>query len=506
MSVVTGRNHEGHIWKERRSLTILLKECATAIPDAALYGDSNLDISGLEYNSQLIKPGYLFVAIRGFKHDGNQYIPDALARGAVAVVTESRQDIPTPQIIVRDARSALADLAAGFYHYQSNDIKLCCVTGTNGKTTTCFLTRNILSARNKSTGLITSLVYDTGTDKIPADRTTPESLDIYRLLHLMKRNYCVNAVIEVSSHALVLHRVKNLNVQVAVYTSFSRDHLDFHRDMEDYLDAKAKLLDMVADPAKWAIINYDSPEFRGLLKRVQCGHMTYSLDDHAADIHLENYRLDPNGSTFDLCTPMGQRNIRFKLPGRYNLYNALAASGAALASGIDIDTVVTGLENSTVIPGRLERVESSAPFTVFIDFAHTPDGLKRTIEAVREFTRGRILTLFGCGGDRDRGKRPLMGEMVTSLSDFALLTSDNPRTEEPLKIIEDVKAGLKPGIPVEIIPDRCQAIAAILKMAREHDVVILAGKGAEEYQEIQGVKHPFRDILVAQEELHKLGY
>jgi UDP-N-acetylmuramoyl-L-alanyl-D-glutamate--2,6-diaminopimelate ligase len=500
------RNHESHVRKERRSLTILLKECAAAIPDAVLYGDTTFDISGLEYNSRLIKPGYLFVAIKGFKQDGNQYIADALAHGAVAVVTETRQDNPVPQIIVRDARAALADLAAGFYHYQPGDIKLCCVTGTNGKTTTCFLTRNIMAARNKSTGLITSLVYDTGSEKIPADRTTPESLDIYRLLHLMKKNFCVNAVIEVSSHALVLHRVKNLNVQVAVYTSFSRDHLDFHRDMEDYLEAKAKLLDMVADPSKWAVINYDCPEFRGLLKRVQCGYMTYSLDDRAADIHLENYHLDPSGSTFDLCTPMGKRSVKFKLPGRYNLYNALAAAGAALASGIDIDTVVTGLEKSTVIPGRLERVESSAPFTVFVDFAHTPDGLKRTIEAVREFTRGRILTLFGCGGDRDRGKRPLMGEMVTSLSDFALLTSDNPRTEDPLKIIEDVKAGLKPGVPVEVIPDRRQAIAAVFKKAREHDVVILAGKGAEEYQEIQGVKHPFRDMVVAQEELHKLGY
>lgn len=446
------------------------------------------------------------MAIRGFKHDGNQYIPDALAHGAAAIVTENKQDLSVPQIIVRDARAALADLAAGFYHYRGNDIKICCVTGTNGKTTTCFLTRNIMAARNKSTGLITSLVYDTGREKIPADRTTPESLDIYRLLYLMKKNYCVNAVIEVSSHALVLQRVKNLNVQVAVYTSFSRDHLDFHRDMDDYLNAKAKLLEMVADQNKWAIINYDCPEFRGLLKRIQCGYMTYSLDDRAADIHLENYQLDPDGSRFDICTPMGTRSVNFKLPGRYNLYNALAATGAALASGIDIDTVVTGLESSTVIPGRLERVESAAPFTVFVDFAHTPDGLKRTIEAVREFTRGRILTLFGCGGDRDRGKRPLMGGMVTSLSDFALLTSDNPRTEDPLKIIEDVKVGLKPGIPVEIIADRRQAIAAILKMAREHDVIILAGKGAEEYQEIQGVKHPFRDLLVAQEELHKLGF
>lgn len=473
---------------------------------ATIIGADNPEISGLEYNSLAITRGSLFVAISGFKRDGNEFIDDAVARGAAAIATEKQGTRNIPQVIVPDARAALADLAARFYDYETSPIKLCAVTGTNGKTTSCFLIRTIMSTRGKKTGLVTSLRYDTGGEQFPADRTTPESLDIYRLLYLMKKNQCVNAVIEVSSHALVLHRVKNLNFQVALFTNFSRDHLDFHRDMDDYLQAKARLLEMVAGPDKWAVINLDCPEFKGFLKRASCPVMTYALNDQTADITMENVRIEPNESRFDLCTPMGKRSVALGLPGRYNLYNALAATGAAMASGIDIDTVVVGLEQASVIPGRLELVASGAPFAVFVDFAHTPDGLRRTIEAAREFTRGKILTLFGCGGDRDRGKRPLMGQTVTELTDVAVLTSDNPRSEDPLAIIEDIKPGLKPGTRVVIVPDRHEAITRIIGLAEPGDTVLLAGKGAEEYQEIKGVKHPFRDRDVAKAELQRSGY
>jgi UDP-N-acetylmuramoyl-L-alanyl-D-glutamate--2,6-diaminopimelate ligase len=487
-------------------VTILLKEMAEVVPGAVLVGNEEVDVTGIEYHSKLIKPGSAFVAISGFVRDGNDFADEAIKSGAVAVVTEKEAARSVPQMIVSDARAALADLAATFYTLADRKIKVCGVTGTNGKTTSCFLIKNILEARGKKVGLINSLVYDTGSQKIAALRTTPESLDIFRLLYAMKKNLCVNAVIEISSHALALHRVKNIDINVALFTNFTRDHLDFHHDMDDYLNAKATLLDKVCGEDKWAIINYDCPEFRGFIERVSGSYMTYSLRDQNADVYLQNYQLTPDGSRFEIHTPMGGCTVNFRLPGRFNLYNALAATAAAMASGADIDAVVRGLESSTVVPGRLERVESDAPFSVFIDYAHTPDALKRTIEALNELGRGRVLTLFGCGGDRDRGKRPLMGEAVTSISDYAVLTSDNSRSEKPQRIFEDVKPGFVPGAKIDIIEDRREAIAHILKEAHDNDVILLAGKGDENYQEIGGVKYPWSDRDVAKEQLHKLGF
>lgn len=476
------------------------------VPGAVIIGDDEVEIRGVEYHSKMIKPDSLFVAIAGFKQDGNQWIDEAISRGATAVVTEKQAERPVPQIIVPDARAALADLAARFYAYDGSAIDTFAVTGTNGKTSSCFLIRNILKAQGHLSGLITSLVYDTGRDQIPASRTTPESLDVFRLLYLMRKNNCSHAVIEVSSHALALKRVKNLNVKIALFTNITRDHLDFHTDMADYLDAKARLLDMVADKDKWAVINYDCPEFRPFLDRARCSTMTYSLEDKAADIYLENYRLRPDGSDFRLHTPQGSCTTKLALTGRYNLCNATAAAGAAIAGGANLDAVAAGLESAEVVPGRLERLKSPAPFTVFIDYAHTPDALVRTIETLKEITTGRVLALFGCGGDRDKGKRPLMGEAVTSKADYSVLTSDNPRTEDPHKILDDVKPGFAKGAVVDIIENRYEAIKHILDQAGEGDIVLLAGKGAENYQEIDGVKHPFSDSEIALENLKRLGY
>ncbi len=453
----------------------------------------------------MIKPGYAFIAIRGYQADGNDYIEDAVERGAIAIITDREREMSIPVMMVPDARKSLADIACRFYSYEKNNIKICGVTGTNGKTTSCYLLRNLLNARGKRTGLITSLVYDTLRKQIPATRTTPESLDIHRLLYIMKNNFCTNAVIEISSHALALHRVKNLDIQVALYTNFTRDHLDFHKSMDEYLEAKAKLLDFVDSETKWAVINYDCKEFMSLKDRIKGSHMTYSLEDPGADIYLEHFELRPDGSTFEIHTPMGNRNIHYKLPGRFNLYNALAAATAALASGIDIDSVKSGLESSHVIPGRLERIDASAPFSVFIDYAHTPDALVRSIEALREIGTGKILTLFGCGGDRDRGKRPLMGKAATEASDYIVLTSDNPRSEDPQQIIEDVKPGFSEGASIDIIIDREEAINHILAQSHEGDIVLLAGKGAEDYQEVQGKRHHFSDKETALKQLEILG-
>ncbi|MEE9442778.1 MAG: UDP-N-acetylmuramoyl-L-alanyl-D-glutamate--2,6-diaminopimelate ligase [candidate division Zixibacteria bacterium] len=489
-----------------RSVIILLRDLARAVSGAEITGNDDVEISGIEYHSGMIKPGSAFVAITGFQQDGNLFAQDAIEKGAVAIITEKEGDYSVPQMIVPDTRMALADLSALIYDYEKNKIKICAVTGTNGKTTSCFLIRNILNARGKRTGLVTSLVYDTLRDQITASRTTPESLDIFRLLTAMKNNFCTNTVIEVSSHALMLHRIRNLNIQVALFTNFTREHLDFHKDMNDYLEAKAKLLDFVTSKTQWAVLNYDCPEFRGFLDRLTCSHMTYSLSDPGADVYLEHFELRPDGSSLELRTPMGVKHIDFKLPGRYNLYNALAAATASLASGVDIDSVATGLANSRVIPGRLERIESNAPFSVFIDYAHTPDALKRTIETLKEIGTGRVLTLFGCGGDRDRGKRPLMAEAVALSSDYCVLTSDNPRSEDPQQIINDAQAGFTNGARAEIIKDREEAIKHILENSEQGDIILLAGKGAEEYQEINGVRYPFSDKDVAIKYLEKMRH
>lgn len=487
-------------------MTISLKQAAAVIPGAVIIGDDDTEITGMEYHSRMVKPNSLFVAIKGFVHDGNEWVDEAVDRGAAAVLTEKRSSRSIPQIIVPDARSAMADLAAMMYGHPESQLDIFAVTGTNGKTTTCFLLKKMIEATGKRVGLISSLVYDTGKDQIPAGRTTPESLDMYRLLHMMTRNECTHAVVEVSSHALVLQRVKNLKVRVAAFTNITRDHLDFHADMDDYLNAKARLLDMVDDPAKSAAINYDCEEFRPFLKRGRNRKLSYSIDNDAADVHLAKVQLRPSGSHFELHAPDGTREIEYKLTGRYNLYNALAASAAALAGGLGVDAVAAGLANAEVVPGRLERIDSDAPFSIFIDFAHTPDALRRTIETLRETSKGRILVLFGCGGDRDRGKRPLMGEAVTSLADHAVLTSDNPRSENPARIIDDVRPGLKDGAEVKIIEDRKEAVAHIIEAARDGDVVLLAGKGAENYQEIKGVRHPYSDREEAAKQLEKRGY
>jgi UDP-N-acetylmuramoyl-L-alanyl-D-glutamate--2,6-diaminopimelate ligase len=317
---------------------------------------------------------------------------------------------------------------------------------------------------------------------------------------------CSDAVLEVSSHALVLERVRNVEFKVAVYTNLTRDHLDFHTDMDDYLEAKARLLDKVAGNDKWAVINIDSEPFRSLLPRAKCSRLTYSLTNSEADVYMETYELRPDGATFALHMPPGTREVSWSLIGKFNLYNALASAGGAFASGIDIDAIVAGLTTAKTVPGRLERIHSDAPFSVYVDFAHTPEALKDTIETLRELNGGRVLTLFGCGGDRDRGKRPLMAEAVTSRSDYAILTADNPRSEELRQILDDAQKGFAEGADVDVIADRREAIRSLIGLAQPGDKILLAGKGAEEHQEIKGIKHPFSDKEEAYAALKELGY
>lgn len=483
-------------------LTKLIQDLAGAV----VTGNQEAEIGNLEYDSRLIKKDSLFMAIKGYKENGYNFVSDAVAKGAIAVMGE-RGECPEAKthISVPNIREAMALVSARFYDFPGRKIKVCGVTGTNGKTTTCYMIRNILQARNKTVGLVTSQVYDTGKEQFPAERTTPESLDMQRLLVLMKKNFCVNAVVEASSHALSLHRLDQISFRVAVYTNITRDHLDFHKDMDDYLAAKAKLIECLDGPLSYAVINLDVPEFRPLFGDVKSSFMSYSLSDATADVYCSDYEIKPEGTTFNLVTPMNTNTVHLKLPGRFNLMNALAAAAAGLASGIDIDNVVKGLEATRAVPGRFEPLVAGQPFGVVIDYAHTPDALQRLCEATREISKGRLLLMFGCGGDRDQGKRPLMGTVAVNNADVVIITSDNPRSENPEAIAEEIKPGLDKD-NYEIILNRPAAVRAIISKAREGDVVLLAGKGAETYQEIGHDKQAYSEIDEARRALSELGY
>lgn len=469
-------------------------------------GNQEVDIQSIEYDSRRIKEKALFVAVKGFKFDGYDYVKSAVDKGAVAVMgeRESCSDAAV-HIRVRNVRKSLADVSAQFYGFPGRKLSVFGVTGTNGKTTTCFLIKEILEAADNKTGLITSSVYDTGTEVLKAKRTTPESLEMQRLLFLIDKNNCDNAVVEVSSHGLVLHRVDNIVFKLALFTNLTRDHLDFHKNMEDYLQAKAQLLDKLDKDDAVAVINIDVPEFVQLLNRDNINFVTYSLSNTEADIYCANYRISPNETTFDLVTPNGMHNVTIKLPGKFNLINAIGAAAAGFAAGLESAAIIAGLEKALPVPGRLNVINRGQPFALYVDFAHTPDAIQRVCETIREMCDGKLLLMFGCGGDRDRGKRPLMGKVAVTNADFVVVTSDNPRSEDELAIIEDIKPGLQGG-NYEIEPNRKKAIELILSKAKEGDVVLLAGKGAEKFQEINGKFHPFDEIDIAESTLVNLGF
>jgi len=485
---------------------ITLEQLISAVEGARLSGDGTTPIKQLEYDSRLVKANSLFFAVKGFVKDGYDFVPEARANGAVAVMGErSRCDEVANHVQVPDVRRAMADVAAMFYGHPGMKIKACGVTGTNGKTSTCHMLKNILEARNKTTGLISSLTYDTGKESFKAGRTTPEALDVQRLLFLMKRNYCVNVVMEVSSHALMLNRVDHVDFRVAVYTNLTRDHLDFHQSMEEYAQAKFRLARRLNGPLSYAVINLDVDAFRPLFGEITASHMSFSMQNSKADICCGDFEFKPNHTTFDLVTPMGTRTVTLRLPGRFNLQNALAAAGGGLASGVDLDNVVRGLEATDPIPGRLNPIDCGQPFAVYVDYAHTPDAIARLCETAGEITEGRLFLLFGCGGDRDKGKRPLMGQAAVEHAHYVVVTSDNPRSEDPEAIIEDIKPALT-GYNFEIEVDRRRAIKSIMNKAGPDDAVLLAGKGAETYQEIQSERYPFSDFDETRAVLAQMGF
>ncbi|MDA8168086.1 MAG: UDP-N-acetylmuramoyl-L-alanyl-D-glutamate--2,6-diaminopimelate ligase [Nitrospiraceae bacterium] len=464
----------------------------------------NPDIKGISPDSRNTKPGDIFIAVRGGHADGNAFIKDALGKGAAAVVTEhipaADQQGGAAFVEVPDSKDALARIAANFYGNPSQKLPVTGITGTNGKTTTSFLIYAALRALGKKPGLIGTISYIINGVERPAPYTTPEAPEFQSMLSAMLGAGATHAVSEVSSHALAQRRVDGTGFKAAVFTNLTRDHLDFHKTMDEYYEAKKRLFSELLDEDGAAVINIDDPYGRRLAgeTREKRRVLTYALENHDADIRAEGASYSTSGVVFDITYRGGRFRINSKLAGAHNVYNILAASGALLALGFSPEEAVRGTESLTDVKGRFEKVDCGQDFLVIVDYAHSPDALERLITAARAISKGRIITVFGCGGDRDRGKRPQMGSIAASLSDLVIITSDNPRSEDPVKIIEDVAGGAAGG-NCRVVPDRAEAIKQAIDAALPGDTVLIAGKGHEDYQIVNGRRHFFSDQLTARD-------
>mgnify|MGYP005767015057 FL=1 len=445
------------------------------------------EIRDLCYDSRKVQPGDVFVAIRGYQTDGHKYIDQAVEKGAAAVVCETPPSGAIPYVQVDDSRRALAQMSNHYFGHPAESMTMVGVTGTNGKTTTTFLIRSVLEqVTGKKVGLMGTNVNIVGDREFPAQRTTPESYEVFQLLAQMREAGCAYAVMEVSSHSLELDRVYGIEFDAAVFTNLSRDHLDFHQTMERYQAAKAKLFRM----ARWGLVNLDDPAGKTMMEQGTCTFQTYSAKDDNADLVAKNINLKPDRVEFEAVGKGIIHRISLGIPGMFSVYNALAATSCCMALGLALPEIAAALKNAHGVKGRAEVVPVPADFTVLIDYAHSPDGMENILKAVKGFAKGRVVALFGCGGDRDRTKRPIMGEVAARLADFCIVTSDNPRSEDPRAIIEEILPGMKRSkTPMAVIDDRRAAIVYALENARPGDVVVLMGKGHETYQEIQGVKH-----------------
>ena len=477
----------------------------------------NPGVSGVEYDSRRVQPGCVFVAMRGEASDGNRFIDQAIQSGAVAVVTDSASEKPREGVawaVVPNGRRVLARLAANFYKKPAERIAVTGITGTNGKSTTAFLVESILTAAGRKSALIGTIEYHVVGRVLPAPHTTPEALELTRILNAALGQGATDAVMEVSSHALAQERVYGVPFDVAVFTNLTRDHLDYHKTMDEYFAAKRVLFAGCGTDAPRAVVTNLDDEYGAKLaefsRKRSAVVLKYGWD--RGDFHAEKVDVAPRGTRFDMVTPEGKIAVFSPLIGRVNVYNILAAAGACSARNCNAAAIARGIEKLTHVPGRFERVDCGQPFTVVVDYAHTDDALRNLTALAREFvsrsgSKARVLTLFGCGGDRDRTKRPLMGEAAGRGSDFVVLTSDNPRNEDPLAIINDALVGLqKSGAKYSVEADRRKAIALAIGEARPEDIVLLAGKGHEKVQVSREGSQPFDDVEVAREALRTAGF
>jgi len=472
-----------------------------ALPDKTVRGILPTTMTGLAYDSRKVSPGDLFVAIAGLKQDGRRFVGEALGRGASAVVLEGGNiggDAPAV-IVVPSAREALARLADRYFGQPSRALTVVGITGTNGKTTTSLLADALLRASGRATGVIGTIEYRIGAERLPASQTTPEALELQSLLARMVERGVAGVAMEVSSHALALHRVDGIEFDVAVFTNLTQDHLDFHGTVDAYRDAKARLFRLLASGRKGrrtAVVNADDAAAPAMVERIDVPVITFGLGAGAV-VRPHRFASGFDGVRMDVATPRGSVVIRSRLVGEHNVMNLLAAVGIGLALGMDLAAVAEALSGVSAVAGRFERVEAGQEFLVAVDYAHTPDALERVLQTGRKLLSdgGRLAAVFGCGGDRDRGKRPIMGEIAARLADRAWVTSDNPRSEDPDAIIADIVAGIPPGARERhvAVADRRTAIRAALEWARPGDVVVIAGKGHETYQIIGSQALAFDD-------------
>ena len=465
-----------------------LKELLRGLGVLELHADEALDITGVQYDSRQVSPGDLFVAISGFQTDGHKYIPKAMENGAACVVCEKKPETDISYVLVPDARAALAALGANWFGHPADDLCVVGITGTNGKTTSTYLLKHVLEKTcGAKVGLIGTIQNMIGDEILHTERTTPESFELQKLFADMRDAGCTHVIMEVSSHALVLHRADQIRFGAAVFTNLTEDHLDFHKTMDAYCDAKAMLFRRCETGA----VNVDDAYAKRIMEQADCRLLTYSAQGKPAALKAEHIGLFSDRVEFDAVYQNERVPVTLGIPGIFSVYNALSVIAAALALDIPLAAIADALRTAQSVKGRVEVVPTPEKgYTVLIDYSHTPDSLENILKAVRGFCAGRIIAVFGCGGDRDPYKRPVMGRIAAELSDLAIVTSDNPRTEDPYKILRQILAGMQDTeTPYEVIESRVSAIGRAMELAQKDDVIVLCGKGHETYQEIGHEKH-----------------
>lgn len=461
------------------------------------------DVADIVYDSRKVQKNSVFVAVKGFNNDGHRFLQEAIAKGAIAVVVEDNEALPDDlithsqiaKILVKDSRKALAELSKGFYKNPTSTLKLIGITGTNGKTTSAFILKNIFQSNGYKSGLIGTIANYIGTEKVDAKLTTPESNDLNKMFYEMIQSGCEFAVMEVSSHSLILNRVYGLDFKTAIFSNITSDHLDFHKSFDDYLKAKKILFDNLNN-SSFAIINKDDKNSEQIVKDSKAEVFTYGISD-GSDYKIKNIIYDLTGTDFTITYKKTDYKIHTSLIGVFNAYNAASAFAAAHCLGFSTEKIVKGIESTPQVPGRFE-VLGKGMKKIIVDYSHTADSLEKALQAIREIVKDKkqVVTVFGCGGDRDKTKRAVMGKIASELSDKVFVTSDNPRTENPLSIIDDIKKGISKN-NFELEENREEAIKKAIQSSNDSAVVLIAGKGHESYQEINGVRNHFSDQEVA---------
>lgn len=490
----------------------LLSEMLNSLEVKKITGSTDQCVRGIGYDSRKIRSGHIFCCLAGNKGNGHDYIEHAIEMGALAIVTEKDLEIKkSVKILVPDARFALAALSNCYYGFPSRKLRLIGVTGTNGKTTTTHLIDAVLSHDARVTGLLGTVCYRVGKESLPVLATTPEASDLQRIFACMVEKKITHVTMEVSSHALQLHRVAGCEFDLAVLTNITGDHLDFHKTFSAYLAAKSKLFSQLrssskSDRRRFAVLNSDDQHFQEIAQSSRAQVITYGIEK-PADVRGRIVSIDNSGVAFNVESFAGEFFFRLKIRGLFNVYNALAAITVGILEEIPLSQIKESLEAVEGVPGRFETVDAGQDFLLIVDYAHTPDGLENILRSVKEFAHGDIITVFGCGGERDETKRPLMGEVAGEYSNYCVITSDNPRGEDPERIVSQIMPGINSRVSERaytVILDRCRAIAWAINMAKPHDVVVIAGKGHEDHQVLYDQKIPFNDREVATEIIKRM--